>query len=1752
MISKIKKPVSIILSVLMVVSLFTALPFTVSAATADRYFVVGSMNSWTPNDDYILSDTTNNNGEYYVEGLALHNGDEIKIAHSLDGTNIDAWYPDDADPESNYSITSDGLYSIYFQPAGNHNGWHYGYFHVDRYADIPSPTVYVAQIGNNKYETLDDAIEAAQDDQTVKLLSDITLEPKTISGESAKYGAYITKSITLDGQNHTITSNAPRAIGVKGTSGDVDVTFKDVTINNSQAGAICIITRGGIGELSLDNVKLDTQGCPSGYNQPLTIGGTQTTQAKVNVTDSVIQTNNEALNYYAIILWNPVDLTIENSTIKGWACVYQKAFDGTDAETEVKINNSTLISQGLKGSSNHFAAIMTEDEAFSCVVTNTTIDVTAAENTYQGIAASNNSADGFSVELGAGNNVTLTGDTAIIGYNFDDTNHEIAVSGGTFNKSVDEEYCAEGYIPATLDAATGTYSVKTGSYVAQIGDNKYETLEAAFAAAQDGQTITVLADCAGNGIQVPQGKYATGLTVDFGGHTYTMDGTMVGSTGTKTQAFQLLKDNTITFKNGTIYSAKAKMLVQNYSNLTLDNMTLTLNNPNYASAYTLSNNNGNVVIDDTTINANPAGRFAFDVCRYSSYPSVNVTVTGASVINGDVEVSASGSDAKDGFSLTLESGTMTGDIVVDASAQSLIGEDNKVTKANTFNKEAPEGFRWVGDGATQTLAAIPYVAQIGTTKYETLEAAFAAAQDGQTITVLADCAGNGIIVPEGKFTNGLTVDFNGHKYTVDGTILAGSTGTKTQAFQLLKNNNVTFKNGTIYSEKALMLVQNYSNLTLDGMTLDGSKLVGTGRYTLSNNNGNVVIDDTTIIAKEGNNFAFDVCRYSSYPSVHVTVTGESVINGDVEISASGSNAREGFSLTLESGTMTGDIVVDASAQSLIGEDNKVTKANTFNKEAPEGFRWVGDGATQTLAAIPYVAQIGTTKYETLEAAFAAAQDGQTITVLADCAGNGIQVPQGKYATGLTVDFGGHTYTMDGTMVGSTGTKTQAFQLLKDNTITFKNGTIYSAKAKMLVQNYSNLTLDNMTLTLNNPNYASAYTLSNNNGNVVIDDTTINANPAGGFAFDVCRYASYPSVNVTVTGDSVINGNIEVDASNGDAKNGFSLKLNDGTLDGTIKLTNNAKTAMDNTPAKAEVDKATSFNATAPAGYMWVADGEGTQTLAKAVAQIDETPYATLEAAFAAAHDGDTITVLADCSGNGIQVLPNRFNTNGLTVDFDGHTYTMDGTLVGSTGTQTQAFQLQKNNKITLKDGTITSNKAKMLINNYCDLTLDGMTLTLDNPNYASGYTLSDNNGNVLIKDTTINANPAGKFAFDVCRGGGGDTAYLSVYVTVTGNSVINGDVEIDAKSGNARDGFGLTLQSGTMTGDIKLTNNAKTAITNTPDKAQVTKANTFTQTAPAGFKWVDNGNGTSTLSPKYFAGRSITLEGNIELNFWVDNNNAKIDTADSAKVVFTWDNGASTAEVNLKNVTDIRDNRYYIAPVSLVAAHVASTVKGELYINGTKVDEANYSVKEYAELLIAHPEYDNRGKPDEMVALAKALLHYGAEAQTVLTSAVHETLDRADSNIEAPNYSGVTTSAIQSAIEAANNGAAGDDLMHLVFPDVKVYTYSVIYLSENTLRIYFQPKEGNTMTNTADFDGHSPNSQTFYYVEETSIAANDLATLKEFSVHGVDFKFSALDYAKSVVGSSRMSDTQKNLAKALFQYNQAAIDYLGYPVAESD
>ena len=68
----------------------------------------------------------------------------------------------------------------------------------------------------------------------------------------------------------------------------------------------------------------------------------------------------------------------------------------------------------------------------------------------------------------------------------------------------------------------------------------------------------------------------------------------------------------------------------------------------------------------------------------------------------------------------------------------------------------------------------------------------------------------------------------------------------------------------------------------------------------------------------------------------------------------------------------------------------------------------------------------------------------------------------------------------------------------------------------------------------------------------------------------------------------------------------------------------------------------------------------------------------------------------------------------------------------------------------------------------------------------------------------------------------------------------------------------------------------------------------------------------------------------------------------------------------------------------------------------------------------------------------------------------------------------------------------------------------------------------------------------YYYIDHVNIPAAKLDDQQSFTVGNGTFTYSALDYVKAVVGSS-MTDAQKNLAKSLFLYNQAANAFFDEP-----
>lgn len=233
------------------------------------------------------------------------------------------------------------------------------------------------------------------------------------------------------------------------------------------------------------------------------------------------------------------------------------------------------------------------------------------------------------------------------------------IYGGTFHNfnpqnneadGANTNFCAEGYV--AKDNGNNTYTVIADpsiGKVARIDNTYYATLVEAYDDAEDKDIVYLVRNAQGSGIVIDKD-----ITIDFGGFTYSFTEPAVGSTGTQSNGFQILKGNEVTLQNGTLnvhadYSSKYYILVQNYADLNVIDMTLDGANLDKWSltdgdSYVLSNNSGEVkIIGKTNIYANNDGKlaFAFDACDKSQYyelPEVTLYTTG--IIDGAIEVSA--------------------------------------------------------------------------------------------------------------------------------------------------------------------------------------------------------------------------------------------------------------------------------------------------------------------------------------------------------------------------------------------------------------------------------------------------------------------------------------------------------------------------------------------------------------------------------------------------------------------------------------------------------------------------------------------------------------------------------------------------------------------------------------------------------------------------------------------------------------------------------------------------------------------------------------------------------------------------------------------------------------------------------------------------------------------------------------------------------------------------------------------------------
>lgn len=654
-------------------------------------------------------------------------------------------------------------------------------------------TTYVAETGETKYETLQEAINAAAKNATVKLLAD-TRENVTID-----------KGLTLDLYGFTLnggTEKGKPALTVKDSvNGMTRVTVKDSseaqtgtimredTAENSGVSSHYVIDIQGKSLLTFEsgNVKNNSGNADRSKGaslvrvgddrymnaiSKLTINGGTFTQdnfiaIKVDRGNLILNGGEvNSANSYAVENWCNANIKggTVNGTVSTW--VYSKGSETSKLTISGGTVNGNVASVNYDSAAEKQARVFIEGG-----------EVTGTLGTYT-----------------YSNGLVATDDTSMA---------TIKVSGGTFSSDPTEYVVEDSGVTKNAD---GTFGVAK-AYLAKVGETSYYTMDEAFhAAVASGETLYLLRDYTTG---AEQNSGSKSFAIDLDGHTWTYTGT-----NTNCAAFQInYSDVTLTVKNGTVVSNSMVGLIPSamggtikYDNagLVFEDVTMTanghsgietngnntndtvklvnseLNVPNGFGIYFPSS--GKLAIENSTINAKTMG---VQVCAGS------LEITGESAINvtGDAVPKTENDGAiQDGAAISIVNRTGykgLGDVTVTGG-----------TFTAKAGNDAIKAYNWANNTEAE-FTAKDNVAVTGGTFSSQVPSEYVAADK----RVRVDNANSYTIVTNGSITSGT--------YTEEPTVAPG--------YKAVKNDDNTWRvertssGGYYYYGPSITAVLNGSN-----------------------------------------------------------------------------------------------------------------------------------------------------------------------------------------------------------------------------------------------------------------------------------------------------------------------------------------------------------------------------------------------------------------------------------------------------------------------------------------------------------------------------------------------------------------------------------------------------------------------------------------------------------------------------------------------------------------------------------------------------------------------------------------------------------------------------------------------------------------------------------------------------------------------------------------------------------------------------
>ena len=1152
---------------------------------------------------------------------------------------------------------------------------------------VPKATASAAaQIGETTYETLAEAIAAANNGETVTLLTNLDLSATglTIAKD---------KAVTLDLNGKTLkvanTNSGNIKVVGKLTLEDSTDTDKNGTgtgkvwtetpyVYNSQDKVLVAAIDGGT--FIMESGLIDA----ASFTADNTNEGQFAVSVQNENADATVIINGGCIKagWYAIA-GNGQDTKYNgNITVNGGILESTADYAIYHPHSGTTTINGGVVFGAAGGVSLNRGKLIVNNGIITSKGTGTIGDWGDGTGNQNAAAINVNAQYGLaSVEI-KGGKITAEKDASLLTNGKDGT---ISVSGGTFSSEVPAEYCAEGFIP--VKNADGTYGVKAGAYVAQIGDVKYETLQAAIDAVKANETIYVLGniDLGTDELSTYDVKTTVkNVTIDLGGYTVTSAGRFT----------VYLKVNGWTIQNGTIQNTNASTT--------------------YGTLYVGGSSNS-TTLKNLTVESKTNG-VQFAIASSKNGIKASITVEDGTKISGNYGVYMKGQpkpwrDTRDGQEILNVNG---GEITGTTAAIAVFGAGKGNTKAGVIvningGKVYSDSYAIAGNGSsvlentTINISGGKVFSNKDTAIYHP-QAGTVTISGGEVYGVTGGvqmCAGT-LNVTGGTISATGNGDVSGK--TGDGSIPDGAAVSIVNRAYPAGAPTMTISGGTFTSAAGVGAVQAYGwknnsqqtwdkpNASVSGGTFSSAvkeEYCATGYIPKDNGDGTYGVKEGVYVA-ETNGVKYESLQEAINAAARkATVKMLADTRENVTISTPYLTLDlNGF--TLNGGTEKGKPALTVTARVTV-KDSSTAQTGTIMRE---------DTAENSGVSSHYVIDVQGGGWLTFESG--------TVKNNSDNAnGKGaslVRVGDDRVAKYPGLNIKGGTFTQDNFIV-----------IKVDRGDLFLNGGTLNSKNSYAIEDWHGATIKGGTVngTVAAWTYSGGYSssLEISGGTINGDVTSVNYGNADG-----------KKATVAITGGT-ING--ELDTRSYDPKTNKLTSISDATK-ATIEVT--AGTFAKD-PTKYLVE-----------GSTVKTNSDGTFGVEKAyLATVGETSYYTMEEAFKAqTASGKPIVMLRDYTTGS----PFNSGTINRTVDLNGYTWTCTGT-----DTNSAAFEINNPNvTLTVKNGKVVSSQLVGLIPSAM-----GGTIKYDNAGLVfedvvmtttahSGIETNGNNTNdaVTLKNSTLN------------------------------------------------------------------------------------------------------------------------------------------------------------------------------------------------------------------------------------------------------------------------------------------------------------------------------------------------------------------------------------------------------------------------------